>query len=158
MHAPLSVRRATTGKLSSLSKPMAKRLPVESLDIIIWNQSDKDLGLPSHIRECCAAEYGDLPIEESNKLKASVSGASVKFGDVRTIKVQSKFTPAMSLLGLCVGLDAIAQKPCFDGLIIRLHADELPTDVQLWIQQRRESRRAKSAPKQITSMEPVTSV
>lgn len=119
------------------------KVAVESLALVVWNDEDKALGLPSHVRECVAAEYGRLSASESTKLKSSFTGATVKFGETQTRKAETALTPALHLLALVVHFDAVASKTVNLGMVVRIKADELPTTVQNWIQERRNALMAK---------------
>jgi hypothetical protein len=107
---------------------MAKASILDSLDIITYSVHQKEIGLPAHVRECVAAEYGALPEPEKDtrKFRGGTNTRTVTFGEVHTRGWKCDRSPALQLLAVCVQLDAVAQSPANRGLIVRISADDLP--------------------------------
>ena len=113
---------------------------VKSLGILSYSKTDLDMGLPQHLTECIAAEYGSLPYEDKGDvLRASHSGSKVTFGVThRAISKGNKLTPGLHLLSLCHGLCAIASATKNLGMVIELDVDNVPTNIKTWLAERRE--------------------
>lgn len=100
---------------------------LESLDVITYTPHQREIGLPAHVRECIAAEYGALtPADQSAKFKASANSKTVSFGQVETTKWKTELSPALQLLAICTQLSAIATAPHNLGLVLRVNTTDLP--------------------------------
>lgn len=98
------------------------------------------MGLPQHLTECIAAEYGSLPYEDKGDvLKASHTGSTVSISVThRAVSKGNKLTPGLHLLSLCHSLCAIASASKNLGMVIELDVDNVPTGIKPWLNERRE--------------------
>lgn len=100
---------------------------LESLEVITYTPHQREIGLPAHVRECVAAEYGALtPVDQNAKFRATSNSKTVNFGQVETTKWKSDLSPALQLLAICTQLSAIATAPHNKGLILRVSSQDLP--------------------------------
>lgn len=113
---------------------------LQSLDLLEWSSEDKALDLPKHVRECIAAEYGQLSFDERGTVvRSSYSTGNVKFGVSTKHEVKAGKTAGLHLLSLCIGLDSIANKPVNSGLVLRLDTQLLPKSIMTWLHERRHA-------------------